>query len=81
MTDDPISAQPSRAEVTEAWLAENRAKRLHYEEQRRRHAQEWSRRGEPDPGPDSPDPAVPSGRTRKPSRGPIHDKRQGRFDL
>lgn len=39
MTDDPAAPKPVRAEVTEAWLVENRAKRLIYEEQRRRHAQ------------------------------------------
>lgn len=81
MTDEPIAPKPARAEVTEAWLAENRAKRLAYEAQRWRHAQGWLRRGEPDPEPESPDPAAASGRARKPPRGKIHDKRQGRLDL
>ena len=80
MTDNPAEPTPARAEVTEAWLAENRARRLAYEEQRRRHMREWLRRGEPEPEPESVE-HVAGGQARKPARGKIHDRRQGSFDL
>lgn len=80
MTDDPVAPKPTRAEVTNEWLVENRAKRMAYEEQRRRHMREWLRRGEPEPEPESVEP-VAGGQARKPARGKIHDKRQGSFDL
>ena len=80
MTDDPAAPRPARAEVTNEWLAENQARRLAYEEQRRRHMREWLRRGEPEPEPENAEP-ITGGQARKPARGKIHDKRQGSFDL
>lgn len=78
MSDDPASPKPARVKVTQAWLAQNRAKRLAYEEQRRDHVRDWFRRGEPD----DTDPASgPGGRARKPASGKVHDKRQGSLDL
>ncbi len=80
MTDNPASPKLVRVEVTEAWLAENRAKRLAYEGQRRRHTRPWHTGEEPEPEPEDSG-AATSGRARKPARGKIHDKRQGRFDV
>lgn len=76
MNDDPASPKPARVKVTQAWLAQNRAKRLAYEEQRRQHVRAWFRRGEPDDAE-----PTPAGRARKPSGGKVHDKRQGTFEL
>ena len=76
MSDDPASPKPARVKVTQAWLAQNRAKRLAYEKHRRDHVRAWFRRGEPD----DPEPA-PGGRARKPSSGKVHDKRQGSLDV
>lgn len=78
MADDPVSLKPPRAEVTEAWLAGNRAKRLAYEEQRRRHNRPWQTEEEPEPEDAG---AATGGRARKPARGKIHDTRQDRFDV
>lgn len=78
MTDDLATPRPARAEVTSEWLVENRARRLAYEEQRRRHMREWLRRGEPEP--ETPE-IIKSGQARKPARGRIHDKRQSSFDV
>ncbi len=80
MTSDLFFQKPMRAEVTEAWLAGNQAKRLAYEEQRRRHTRPWHGKDEPEPEPEDPGPGTGVG-TRKPSRGKIHDKRQGSFDV
>ena len=81
MSDDSASAKPARVQVTQVWLAQNRAKRLAYEEHRRNHARSWFRRGEPDEPEPSPGEPLPSGRARRSSGGKVHDKRQSSFDL
>lgn len=83
MTDDPLAPAPDplpapgQVEVSDAWLAANAAKRLAYEEGRRRHVRAWHRTGEPDTEAAE---TAPDVRVRTP-RGRIHDKRQASLDL
>ncbi|MDQ2802290.1 MAG: hypothetical protein M3Y41_06275 [Pseudomonadota bacterium] len=77
----PSPPRPPPVRPTAAWLAEQRAKRLAYEDQRRRHAQAWHRGSEPEEEPDPSGQTLGGGRGRRPSRGRIHDARQGKLDV
>lgn len=83
--DDPPSPRPPLTKPTAAQLAEDRAKRLAYEEQRRRYTQAWHRRlaglaDEPDDEPEQAQGPQP-GKCRSRARGKIHDTRQGSFEV
>ena len=78
--DDSPPPRPPLVRPTAAWLAEQRAKRLAYEDQRRRYTQAWHRGGESDEEPEVPEQA-PGRHGRRTARGKIHDKRQGSFEV
>ena len=74
--------RPAPVRPTAAWLAEQRAKRLAYEEGRRRYTRAWHRGSEAEEEPDAAAEQAAGGtRGRRPSRGRIHDKRQGSFEV
>jgi len=86
MSDDGSPPpQPPLTKATAAQLAEGQAKRLAYEEQRRRYTQAWHRRlagleDEPDVEPEQAQEPQP-GKRRSRTRRMIHDPRQRKFDV
>ena len=88
MSDESPSSSPPAKKATAAQLAEGRAKRLAYEDQRRRHTQAWHRRltGLADE-PESETEEAPArgkpeqGKSRSRARGKLHDSRQGSFEV
>ncbi len=86
MSDDgsPLP-KPPVTKATAAQLAEDRAKRLAYEDQRRRYMRAWHRQlaglaDEPEGEPERTQEPQP-GKRRSRARGKIHDKRQGSFEV
>jgi hypothetical protein len=85
MSDEP-PPKPPLTKPTAAQLAEGRAKRLAYEEQRRRYTQTWRRQladlpDEPEEAPEQAQEPQPGKKRGSRARSMIHDPRQRRFDV
>ncbi len=86
MSEDVPPPKPPLTKATAAHLAEGQAKRLAYEEQRRRYMQAWHRRlaglaDEPEEALERAQEEPQRGKRRSRARGKIHDERQETFDF